>query len=877
MSMDSSTKLDLPVPVPVPLKFTIGDNHSTSDSAYTSSSDSDEVSYNDEENDDSEVEKFEVSSSNFYRINDKRISRSMASSIIGGLDVKSPNLSVTSGTINRNSVPPPTASTIPRGQTSHFINRKNEDYPLNSNNQVENQLADEIKDKVRIDINTEDDEQTEIKGILNDNDAKRGNQIRDKNFNANSNDTNLIFNFSLPFSTPNVIDRVKSRSKILDSINKERISKSKIHRQIPSMFKRIGKAISPSSSSSSQDSSIFTKLHSKSSLIHPKCDSSLISKFNFGELLSNNSSQHKALNFWENLALEDVNIEDKYLLREKLSNGINLTTAEAARYYKDIENLDDGKYKALRASIISSTPISRNNSATPINNMEFLPWISKKEAPQLPPHLKIYDDLEGDIVIIGGYRGSILRDSKTNKRAWIPVIKAGLNIRKIDLLLGPNDEDELNATDKFYPDGMLSHIGPVDITKNLMKKLSLNPNVTVHNWGYDWRLSLDLTSQKLFDFINALFKKNGGKKILLITHSMGGLVAHGAMVKNPHLIKGIIYAGTPLPCGNILGPLRFSDSILLSKDLLTNEVNFMMRSSFVFVPRKEMGLFRDIESGKLILENGQPLDFWKSDTWVRWNLNPLVAATRWRLEKEIELLDIEKMLIASMDSYQLNEDKLLYGYIGEYIGLDKSNKKNKRNDKVDSILLRLTCELPDGIKLTDVLPVEGVDPVTEAITKIEIQQAKLKISFNEAVNYLSNTIKRTDNFLNSLKRKENVEYPPMVQIFGSNLPSVKYCLVNGEEGIKQGDYYNFFYAEGDGVAYKGWLFPRDIDEVKSKTLPANLETIPNEISQEELEGFGYDEQWAYKLKAKIRVESGHIGLLTDLNIVGKALLSLGIN
>lgn len=47
--------------------------------------------------------------------------------------------------------------------------------------------------------------------------------------------------------------------------------------------------------------------------------------------------------------------------------------------------------------------------------------------------------LTGNIVVLGGYRGSILRDAKTLKRIWIP-LRVGFGLRKPDLAIGLTDE-----------------------------------------------------------------------------------------------------------------------------------------------------------------------------------------------------------------------------------------------------------------------------------------------------------------------------------------------------------------------------------------------------------------------------------------------------
>lgn len=552
-------------------------------------------------------------------------------------------------------------------------------------------------------------------------------------------------------------------------------------------------------------------------------------------------------NYFKDLVDEELNPS----IAVKMASDTPLTVAEAATFYRDIDRLDDGKIKALTSSLLV-TPLLRN-----VNSAMFL-----MDEPNTP--VDVYDTLSGHIIVLGGYRGSVLRDSNTRRRAWIPVLKAGLNLKKINLLLGPGVDSEINSKDKFYADGMLTHIGPVDISKRLIKRLSANPNVTVHNWGYDWRLSLDKTSEELHQFIKSL---NANGDVILIGHSMGGLVGHGAMVKDPSLIRGIIYAGTPLPCGNVLGPMRFTDQILLAKDFLTNEVNFMMRSSFVFVPRKELGLFRDSTTGEFIKDtDGQILDYWVPQTWVRWNGNPLVAGTRWRLDHHYELQTIMGIIGHQPDPKYLHlpdHEHNLYSGVSNYTGCD---------ERVQHLIRSLKTTLPPGLSLTDVLPTNGVNAETERIVTTQIHtQAKLKISFNEAYAYLCTTLARTNDFINSLKFNPEVKYPKMVQIYSDSLPSVKFCIVDGPEAVKRGEYYNFFYSEGDGVGYSGWLFPRLRGTTQFKTLPPNSQTSPNEYTSEELQGFGYDNEWGFEISKRVKSEGGHIGLLTDLDIVADAL------
>ena len=134
---------------------------------------------------------------------------------------------------------------------------------------------------------------------------------------------------------------------------------------------------------------------------------------------------------------------------------------------------------------------------------------AQKAAAQHPNFNRALEQLEGDVVILGGYRGSILRSAEPpHRQVWVP-IKVGLNIRKVDLELGLDEEDDERATEKIIPGGMLSHIGPVDISRRLFKRLRTCENartgkLRVHDFGYDWRLHPTYLSQQLVKFLASL-------------------------------------------------------------------------------------------------------------------------------------------------------------------------------------------------------------------------------------------------------------------------------------------------------------------------------------------------------------------------------------
>ena len=169
-----------------------------------------------------------------------------------------------------------------------------------------------------------------------------------------------------------------------------------------------------------------------------------------------------------------------------------------------------------------------------------------KPGPQAHPlFTKAIENLVGDVVILGGYRGSILRSAEPPyKRLWLPM-KVGLNIRKANLEVGLTHEDEEIAQSHIIPGGVLSHIGPVDICKRLLKNLRASPHaktgeLRVWEFGYDWRLSPSVLSEKLAGFLSRLpcnSKRSSRKGALVIAHSLGGLMTRHVVNTRPELVS----------------------------------------------------------------------------------------------------------------------------------------------------------------------------------------------------------------------------------------------------------------------------------------------------------------------------------------------------
>jgi pimeloyl-ACP methyl ester carboxylesterase len=211
---------------------------------------------------------------------------------------------------------------------------------------------------------------------------------------------------------------------------------------------------------------------------------------------------------------------------------------------------------------------------------------------------------------------------------WVPV-KVQLGVRKVNLEVGLDPEDEENMEKSIIADGMLKNVGPVDISKRLFKKLRECENartgkLRVHDYGYDWRLSPHLLSRKLVEFLEKLPSNQRGvpkeqRGALVIAHSLGGVITRHAVNQRPELFSGVLYAGVPQRCINILGPLRNGDAVLLNEKILTAQVHFSLRTSFVFLPEDGF-CFVD-----KVTKEEYNIDFYNVEDWIKYRICPAVS------------------------------------------------------------------------------------------------------------------------------------------------------------------------------------------------------------------------------------------------------------
>lgn len=450
---------------------------------------------------------------------------------------------------------------------------------------------------------------------------------------------------------------------------------------------------------------------------------------------------------------------------------------------------------------------------------------------------RVVGKLTGDLVILGGYRGSVLRSAEPpHQQLWAPV-KLGFNMRKANLEVGLEDEDEETMEERIIPSGMLKHVGPVDVSRKLFKRLRSSPNarngsLRIWDFGYDWRLSPARSSGKLQEFLSKLPSNRPGTPpesagALVIAHSLGGLITRHAVGRRPELFAGVLYAGVPQRCINILGPFRNGDAVLFNEKLLTAQVNFSIRTSFVLLPDDGF-CFIDKQTGE-----SYPVDFFNADDWVRWHLSPCVAP----LLPPYHSRDKQQNLSSPLSS--LFPNSLL------------KNKKPPVEPDIQSTAAAAAPPAPSENHHrrhgTAPLPSPPQSPPPQQPPSSSSSSGATAPDHERYMSYLRRTLAATRKFRSELAHSKELEsanaYPPHAVLYGKTIPTVYAAQVACREAIAYADAYDdLVFRPGDGVVL-----------AREAMLP---------------------EGYAVVRSGRVSTERGHLTMLGDLEAVARALEAL---
>lgn len=566
------------------------------------------------------------------------------------------------------------------------------------------------------------------------------------------------------------------------------------------------------------------------------------------------------------------------------------STLEHRPHYEHIHSQVNSRYKAIKDSLqdSSSRLLSMPNFNFPDIRGEWNPGrflndtaSQQKEAAQtnetqvngggrpirsqskqntIHPILKeAMSQMTGDAIVMGGYRGSVLRSATPpHRQLWVPM-KVGLNIRKVDLEVGLNPEDEERMEETIFASEVLSHIGPVDICRRLLQKLqkcenTKNGKLRVWDYGYDWRLSPLYLSRRLIQFLEGLpcnaphvpAEKRGA---YVIAHSLGGLITRHAVNQRPDLFAGVVFAGTPQHCVNILGPMRNGDEVLLSSRVLTAQVNFTFRTSFALLP-EDGRCFIDKKTKEEYL-----VDFFSVNTWDEHSLSPCISAPLPPLggENRKGLIDTIPTSFPSLP--KMNFGKRFSTILGSKDGMtdnagSRSSRQQGEEDSLpgdsDQEYVSQTATGP-GSEVVEGLIGPNIVPNSSSSVNASIAAATTTIPRADAMAYLERTLRGVSQFKQELAFNETHQsdnrYPPLAVLYSKSLPTVYGARVASREDIKRRDSFDdLAFAAGDGVCL-----------ATAAMLPPGYRVIKDGL---------------------VRTDRGHVGLLGDLEGVGQCLLAL---
>lgn len=460
------------------------------------------------------------------------------------------------------------------------------------------------------------------------------------------------------------------------------------------------------------------------------------------------------------------------------------------------------------------------------------------------------ESLTGDLVIMGGYRGSVLRSAEPpHRQLWVP-IKVGLNVRKVNLEVGLDPEDDERMEETIVPSGMLKNIGPVDISRRLFKRVRECENVRtgklrVHDYGYDWRLSPHLLSRKLVEFMKTLPSNRGDKPsgAFVIAHSLGGIITRHAVNSAPELFSGVVYAGSPQRCINILGPLRNGDAVLLNEKVLTAHVNFSLRTTFVFLPEDGF-CFIDKVTGE-----EYNIDFFNPDDWVKYRLCPSVGGPA--------LPPFANKRTGSLGSFLSLPDalSLTRGRSASDVSTRKQIPSPPRKLTKDRGLAPQMDASSSATEHREQQQQQQQRPQPQPVTRTSSPSnhgsgsARSDGEQHHARNlaYLARTLAEVKQFRAELAHRPAHQaanaYPPIAVIYGKEIPTVCAARVSCREAIPCADVYDdLVFRSGDGVVLAREAMP-----------PPGYEIVKG---------------------GRVSTDKGHISILGDMNAVGRAVGSV---
>lgn len=329
----------------------------------------------------------------------------------------------------------------------------------------------------------------------------------------------------------------------------------------------------------------------------------------------------------------------------------------------------------------------------------------------------------------------------------------------------------------------------------------------------------------------------------MVAHSLGGLITRHAVNQRPELFRGVVYAGVPHTCVNILGPLRNGDDVLLSSRVLTAQVNFTIRTSFALLPLDGRCFFDKTTKEEY------PVDFFDPLMWIEHRLSPCVARPLPPLTAQTKptgLSGYVSSMASALPTLSLpgRRNSIRSKGTADSNRPSSSAANGTETDPLGPGMHNSDSVMANNNTDTSTSSNKGRDPVADNSTSVS---TAVTIPLPDAVAYLTRTLATVKKFKQELvfdpaHAAANV-YPPLAVIYGKSTPTVFGAKVDGREGIKHADAYDeLAFASGDGVVL-----------ARAAMVPDGYSTVKGGV---------------------VSSERGHVTLLGDLEAVGRSLTAV---
>jgi hypothetical protein len=320
------------------------------------------------------------------------------------------------------------------------------------------------------------------------------------------------------------------------------------------------------------------------------------------------------------------------------------------------------------------------------------------------------------------------------------------------------------------------------------------------------------------------------------------LIMRHAINQRPDLVAGVVYAGVPQRCINILGPFRNGDDVLFSSRVLTAQVNFSIRTSYALLPL----------DGKCFInkhtKEEYPIDFFDPKTWTDCRLSPCLAPALPRPEapkdNNLTVSGLLSSMSQALPTFSSRKFSMSKGSQTTSSGNGTSAGDVARG-AADAARTAADKVAEGSAASAGMSPQMGQGQSAPTQTSSEPNPATaVTIPYDQAVEYLTRTLAEIKRFKQELDHNpahtaSNL-YPPIALIYGKTTPTVYGAKVESREAIPRADCYDeLAFASGDGVVL-----------ARAAMVPEGYSVVRG--------GF-------------VSSDRGHITLLGDLEAVGKCL------